>query len=117
MSLAFLVTQDRAGAHTQHPIAGSLTVGRGQRADLSLPDPSVSREHASLRLDGATVVIEDLDSANGTFVNGEQIADPVRLESGDVIVLGSTELELTVETSEAQAASSATPTEVQRPRR
>jgi ABC transport system ATP-binding/permease protein len=117
MSLAFLVVQGSSGTQTQHPIVGSLTIGRSQAADLALSDPSVSRKHASLRLDGATVVIEDLDSANGTFVNGEQIADPVRLESGDVIVLGSTELELRVETAEAQAASTATPTEIHPPRR
>jgi len=47
-----------------------VAIGR-QDADLVLQDPEVSRRHALLRRSGKTVVVEDLDSTNGTFVNGE----------------------------------------------
>ena len=45
-------------------------IGRGSAADLSIPDPSISRRHALARLEGKTVVLEDLGSANGTYLNG-----------------------------------------------
>lgn len=54
--------------------------------------PNVSRRHAEIRAGtGATVVVRDLGSTNGTFVNGERVSEaPVRLQDGDVIGLGAT---------------------------
>jgi pSer/pThr/pTyr-binding forkhead associated (FHA) protein len=102
-------------SETAHPIPGSLMVGRGYAADLSLTDPEVSREHASVRVDGTTVVVEDLESSNGTLVNGAPIESATRLEHGDVITVGSTEIEVRVETGEEAVSTPATPTEVRPP--
>jgi hypothetical protein len=49
-----------------------VAIGR-QDGDLVVEDPEVSRRHAVLRRSGGSVVVEDLDSTNGTFVNGERI--------------------------------------------
>jgi hypothetical protein len=68
-----------------------VVLGRSTDCDIPLPDPNVSRHHAELRQDGTTYWIVDLDSTNGTEVNGER-ATRARLEDGDRITLGSTEL-------------------------
>jgi len=70
-----------------------VAIGR-QDADLVLQDPEVSRRHALLRRSGESVVIEDLDSTNGTFVNGERIRSPLTVGPGDQIRVGRTTLEI-----------------------
>jgi hypothetical protein len=59
-----------------------------------LEDPEVSRRHAVLRRSGASVVVEDLDSTNGTFVNGERIRSPITVGPGDQVRVGRTMLEI-----------------------
>jgi hypothetical protein len=70
-----------------------VVIGR-EDADLMLDDPEVSRRHAVLRRSGDSVVIEDLDSTNGTFVNGERIREPITVRCGDEVRLGRTTLEI-----------------------
>jgi hypothetical protein len=70
-----------------------VAIGR-QDADLVLEDPEVSRRHAVLRRSGASVVVEDLDSTNGTFVNGERIRSPITVGPGDQVRVGRTMLEI-----------------------
>ena len=68
-----------------------VVLGRSRECDLQLEDPNISRRHAELRQEGATFWIVDLDSTNGTELNGEP-TKRARLEDGDRITLGSTEL-------------------------
>jgi hypothetical protein len=68
-----------------------VVLGRGKDCDLQLADPNVSRRHAEVRQEGAAHWLVDLDSTNGSLVNGQRSAR-AKLESGDVITLGSTEL-------------------------
>jgi pSer/pThr/pTyr-binding forkhead associated (FHA) protein len=75
--------------------ADVFVVGRGNEADLQLNHDSVSRRHAAFRGDAEQLVVEDLQSRNGTLVNGQPTAGPVRIAVGDRITLGSCELELT----------------------
>jgi hypothetical protein len=68
-----------------------LTLGRGVDAGIRLTDTGVSRKHAELRLDDGKVTIVDLDSTNGTTVNGRPI-DKALLHDGDRIGLGASVL-------------------------
>ncbi len=63
-------------------------IGRAD-GDVPLNDQTVSRRHADLRLVGGAWTITDLNSANGTYVNGVRVEKPVRLTRGDQIRLGS----------------------------
>ena len=70
-----------------------VAIGR-QDGDLVVEDPEVSRRHAVLRRSGGSVVVEDLDSTNGTFVNGERIRTPITVGPGDEVRVGRTMLEI-----------------------
>ena len=79
-------------AGTSLPIGDdAIVIGRDD-ADLTIPDPQLSRRHAAVSASGAGVVIQDLGSANGTFVNGRRIGEPTRLVPGDTVRLGSSEI-------------------------
>jgi hypothetical protein len=81
----------RAGA-AEYPIEGGhLVIGRSRDCDVRLADPNVSRRHAEIRREGSSFYVVDLDSTNGIEVNGRR-ARRARLENGDTILLGSTEL-------------------------
>jgi ABC transport system ATP-binding/permease protein len=95
-----LVVRNGPQAGASRPLDDVLVVGRSQRADLVLADEAVSREHARLSPEGMTVVVEDLDSANGTWVDGERIDSPCRVEEGTVILVGDTELVVSMESGE-----------------
>jgi signal transduction histidine kinase len=66
-----------------------VLIGRGS-AQIPLTDQTVSRRHAELRASDHGWTLADLNSANGTYVNGVRIAKPVRLKHGDQIRVGST---------------------------
>jgi hypothetical protein len=71
----------------------SLTVGRTERADAALAgDPALSSVHFLVASDGAGCAIEDLQSRNGTFVNGRRINGRTPLKEGDQILAGQTTL-------------------------
>lgn len=69
-----------------------MVIGRSKDCDIQLADPNVSRHHAELRQEGATYWIADLDSTNGVEVNGQKVRR-AKLEDGDVVNLGSTEID------------------------
>jgi pSer/pThr/pTyr-binding forkhead associated (FHA) protein len=100
------------GTGAMHPVSGPATIGRGTGADIMIPDEAVSRAHASVRVDGQTVVLEDLESSNGTMVNGEPITSACRLAPGDIVTIGGTDLEVRVETA-ANPLTPTTPTVIQ----
>jgi DNA-binding NtrC family response regulator len=65
------------------PHDGEIIIGRGELAELRLRDTSVSRRHATLRLTPSSVVLRDLGSHNGTFVNGQRLTADRPLRPGD----------------------------------
>ncbi len=69
------------------PPGGRLTLGRGEYADVQMFDEGLSRRHCVIENHGDSVVITDLDSRNGTYVNGERITTTV-LHPGDMVALG-----------------------------
>lgn len=66
----------------------NMTIGRSNKNDIIIKDPFISKKHASIDQDRNEFFIEDLNSANGTFVNGEELLNPIRLEHGDHIQIG-----------------------------
>ena len=66
-------------------------IGRSKDCDVQLTDPNVSRRHAELRQEGASYWIVDLGSTNGIEVNGRRLRR-AKLEHGDRVTLGSTEI-------------------------
>jgi serine/threonine protein kinase len=67
--------------------SGDVMVGRDRTCAIVLPHPAVSRRHARITFDGASCVLEDLKSANGTYVNNARV-DRVKLKVGDVVRFG-----------------------------
>jgi pSer/pThr/pTyr-binding forkhead associated (FHA) protein len=75
---------------------GQYVIGRSPTSDVVVDDPLVSRRHARLLANDNTVLVEDLRSDNGVFVNEERIRRSVRLEDGDRILIGHQELVFSV---------------------
>ena len=81
---------------------GTHTVGRSAGNDLALPSQTVSRNHAELRFANGDLTIVDLESLNGTRVNGNAVESTAVARIGDVIEFGSVVLRL-LDTEESQA--------------
>jgi pSer/pThr/pTyr-binding forkhead associated (FHA) protein len=64
-----------------------LVIGRQQGCDVRIPLPAVSREHCELRVENNALVVRDLGSSNGTFVNRVRVQDEA-LEPGDLLAVG-----------------------------
>lgn len=64
---------------------GTTRLGRAADCDVLIPDPRASRHHAELRVGQESVTIRDLDSTNGTRLNGELVDGPTCVRDGDVI--------------------------------
>ena len=73
-------------------------IGRSSEA-LPLSDPTISRRHAELTPDGDTWYLQDLSSANGTFLNGRLLTDRISLRIGDEVGCGATLFRLSEHTS------------------
>ena len=69
-----------------------VTVGKSDNADIVLADPGVSRLHAIVEPLGGGWAVRDLDSTNGTWVNGRRLAAERPLRNGDEIRVGETRL-------------------------
>ena len=70
----------------------TATIGRSPSCDIVLTDPGASRRHAQIVRRDDGYVVTDLDSTNGTMVNGQPVAERL-LVDGDRLVIGSTQLE------------------------
>jgi pSer/pThr/pTyr-binding forkhead associated (FHA) protein len=66
--------------------------GRGRDCDIAFDDAAVSKMHARLHLSDGVVTIEDLDSTNGTLLNGKRLDGTVALQRGDRIGLGTNQI-------------------------
>ena len=85
---------ERAPGHETgmiYDIDGDLVLGRGDRAEIRLEDPFASSRHARIFEQGNAVVIEDLGSTNGTYLNEEVLQTPRPLHPGDRVRIGDSE--------------------------
>jgi pSer/pThr/pTyr-binding forkhead associated (FHA) protein len=89
---AFLMVSSGEAAGTVFPLThGELLIGRSPEAAVRINEQAVSHEHARLEMmDGMRCTIRDLESTNGTYVNGQRIVGSVMLSGGDTIRAGST---------------------------
>jgi pSer/pThr/pTyr-binding forkhead associated (FHA) protein len=78
-------------AGSAHEIGDGMTLGRAKGASVRLADPMASGQHARVAPDGERIVISDLGSTNGTFLNGVLLSEPAPLSGGDRIRLGESE--------------------------
>ncbi len=81
-------------AGRQLPLQGTVVIGRSADADVVLDDLQVSRQHARVTARNGSAVVEDLQSANGTFINHAELHEPARLDPGDELLIGVTVLQL-----------------------
>ncbi|MEP6485310.1 MAG: FHA domain-containing protein [Rudaea sp.] len=66
---------------------GSMTIGRNSDCDISIPTDEISRQHAKLQVVPGGVMVEDLGSANGTFVNNQRVHGSVLMKANDELRL------------------------------
>jgi pSer/pThr/pTyr-binding forkhead associated (FHA) protein/S1-C subfamily serine protease len=69
-------------------LVGRMRLGRGSHTDIPLDDSTASREHAAIEVTADGVVLSDLGSSNGTFVNEVKLTGPRLLQDGDSIRIG-----------------------------
>ncbi len=83
-----VVLPDNATSRRLRVTDGAYLIGRGEGCRIHLPYPDVSDRHARLVVADGVVTLQDLDSSNGTYVNGEPISDAVTLASDAVVQIG-----------------------------
>ena len=84
--LAVLV--DKVRPDRKFDLKGTMNVGRGRDNQIILDDPTISRHHAWIKVEGEDFMVFDVGSANGTYVNDERVENPRRLQNGDVVRFG-----------------------------
>lgn len=74
-----------------YPLDGQISLGRGNDNQIVLKDPYISKRHLIIVEDEGNFYLEDLNSSNGTYLNGDRIMDVVELKNGDTIRVGQVE--------------------------
>lgn len=87
MSKSYLVIERGLAGERFFHLQSPLSIGRAPESDIHLPDPSVSRQHALAYIEDEKVMLEDMGSRNGTYVNEDRIKKAI-LSSGDIVRIG-----------------------------
>ncbi|HWH95824.1 MAG TPA: FHA domain-containing protein [Baekduia sp.] len=85
---------ERAPGHVpgmEYEVGEGAVMGRGDQAEIRLEDPFASSRHARLTRQGAVIVLEDMGSTNGTYLNEELLSGPQPLHAGDRVRIGDSE--------------------------
>jgi hypothetical protein len=85
---------ERAPGHQpgmEYDLSGGAVLGRGDQAEIHLEDPFASSRHAQIIRQGTVMVLEDLGSTNGTYLNEELLGGPSPLHPGDRVRIGDSE--------------------------
>jgi CheY-like chemotaxis protein len=102
MSKLVVLTGDLAGLSFELS-ANWITIGRAEGNTFHIADPSLSGRHCEILLRGDEIVVSDLNSTNGTFINGERITKAI-LRPGQILRLGQVDLRLDIPTPAATTA-------------
>ena len=95
LSLEIVEPAERAGERYEVEEGTELSLGRSVTCDVAIPDDVyASTLHARFFRDGSNLLIEDLQSTNGTYVNTERVVVPTRLRRGDIVQAGGTIMEV-----------------------
>ncbi|HET9189707.1 MAG TPA: FHA domain-containing protein [Rudaea sp.] len=85
-------------------VVGTLTLGRSAECDISIPSDEISRHHAKLQVVPDGVMVEDMGSANGTFVNNQRVHGSTLMRHGDELRLDTVRFMLMSPAAEAASA-------------
>jgi hypothetical protein len=91
---------ERAPGHEPgmiYDLDGDIVLGRGDHAEIRLEDPFASSQHARVYEQGNIIVVEDLGSTNGTYLNEELLQTPRPLHPGDRVRIGDSEFAFEVD--------------------
>ncbi len=91
-TLVFVEPVETAGS--SFPVNGTLTIGRAAGCEITLDDTYISQLHARVSLADHGIIVEDLGSTNGTYLNRQRVTGPVVVNIGDRIQVGGTVMEL-----------------------
>jgi hypothetical protein len=80
-----MVSEGELAGHRWTLTNDEMTIGRGNDADIVLPERQVSRYHSKILYHDGRYLLEDLGSKNGTFLNGQQVTGTVPIQDGDEI--------------------------------
>ena len=101
------LTFESGGERREIKVSGQLTVGRSQTAGVYLDDKTLSREHTQFFIQGGRLFVRDLESKNGTYLNGALIKGDQPLKHGDRVKIGLATFTVVLEAGDAMPAVSA----------
>jgi pSer/pThr/pTyr-binding forkhead associated (FHA) protein len=84
-----------------YAVVGAMTIGRNNDCDICIPTDEISRHHAKLQVVPSGVMVEDLGSANGTFVNNQRVHGSVLMKANDELRLDTVRFLMVSPTAEA----------------
>ncbi|MGC8641408.1 MAG: FHA domain-containing protein [Isosphaeraceae bacterium] len=105
MNYALHVVKGRSGVNTLRLVDGVNSIGRHDDCLIRIRSSQVSRRHCEVLMEGDALVVRDLGSSNGTFVNGKRVLGKQTLNSGDVLTIGG----VTLRVDQLQGAAAASP--------
>lgn len=89
-----LVVRSETQSGMSISVADSIVLGRSPEAEVLLEDPYASMFHMRLTMNGDTLMLADLGTTNGTYVNGRRVTTPLPLSKGDSVQVGKTVMEV-----------------------
>lgn len=87
MILSYLIAEEGLTKGMIFPLESRLTIGRGEENDIRLTHSTVSRQHTVVYLEDGQPFVQDMESRNGTYLNGERV-EKAGLSSGDIVWVG-----------------------------
>ena len=87
MIQSYLIAEEGLTKGMVFPLESRLTIGRGEENDIRLNHSTVSRQHTSVYLEDGQPYVQDMESRNGTYLNGERV-EKAALSSGDIVWVG-----------------------------